>query len=109
MEQTGNPVVAESKQNANSVIMSSRNLKEMIAEETGPATEKIFTREASTLFVYESFLYILQCAYNSAQLGGRSLIYNAVEQVLLDLFRRGVIGKTLDRNISSYFKSSKAV
>lgn len=55
---------------------------------------QLLTEELATL-VEESLEDVLHTSYYNAQSVIRSFVFNAVEQVMLDIFRKDVIGETL--------------
>lgn len=71
-----NPVMAESKLQADSVIPSSSEIEAMIAAEIACTTKQMTSKEISTLSA-ESFHDILQCAYKNACNGIQSVIYTS--------------------------------
>lgn len=83
-------------------------MEELITVQIAHTMEDMVAEEIS-VHVAESFDDTLKCAFENARTGGCSVISNVVEQVLLALVRRDVIGEALDRNISSYFNSSDAI
>lgn len=101
------PTIAESKPQTDNVVPSHGEIETMIAAQVKRATKQIVAKEITTL-VEESLDDILQCAYENARSGVRSVVYNVVEQVVFDLIRQDVIGETLDKHISAYLDTENA-
>lgn len=73
----------------------------MISMQIACTTDKVVAREISALWL-EFLNDILQCAYENARSGVRSVTYNVVELVFSDLQRREEISRTLHGYISTY-------
>lgn len=52
---------------------------------------------------------ILRTSYQNAQSGTRYVVYNVVEQVVLDQLRKDIVGKTMDAYIAKYLDTYAAV
>lgn len=58
--------------------------------------------------VEESLDDNLRTSFQNAQSGIRSLVYNVVEQVVLDMQRKDAIGETVYIQIAKFFDSDAA-
>lgn len=55
--------------------------------------------------VEEALDEALPIALHNTQSEVRSVVYNRVEQIMLDLLRKAVIGEILDAHIMNYFNT----
>lgn len=90
------------------VVTIHRYIEAMVATQIAGTMEKTVAQEISS-FSPDSLDNILQCTYENARAGIFPIISNIVEQVILDLLRRDMIGKTPFEHISSYFDFIDAV
>lgn len=81
---------------------------ELLAATLVARTMKQLDAKKISKLVVDSLEAILQCMYEEARIGARSVIYNVVEQMLLDLWHLEVMGKTFYNHIGFDFATSDA-
>lgn len=99
----GAPVKNESRQISN----RHTNEGDVIAREVRSAVSDLVTTELATV-LEESLENILRESFHNWQSGIRSVVYNVLEQVILDLLRKDVIGETLEAHIGKVFDTDEA-
>lgn len=87
--------------------MTPTEIQEMIATETRHSAHEMIPNEMPSLKDTE-LDHAFQSATQSAQGGIRVVLYDVVDQVLLDLPREDVLGENLSKLISKYFEVKKA-
>lgn len=95
----------EWKLQTDNVVLSTRKMKAKIALQIPLTTEQMVVKEISAVLA-ESPVEIPQCLWNNARNAVRSVIYDVVDQVLLNLLRRDVISESLYSHICTYFTSN---
>lgn len=87
--------------------MENRLEESQLGDEANDALNRLVTVELA-MFVEETSDDILHMSYLSEQSGIRSVVHNDVEQVMLDLLFKEVIGETLDDQTARLFDTNAA-
>lgn len=69
---------------------------------------KLHVADVLVTLVEESSDDLLRMSYHNTQCWTRSVLYKAVEQVMLDLLHNDVIGETLQSHIAKFFDTDAA-
>lgn len=80
----------------------------MIAAQAANTMKQMVAKECSTV-VADSWDDIMQCSYDMAGTGVCSVVYNAVEKILLHLLRSEMMNKTVDKHIANNFDTANSV
>lgn len=88
-------------------FLSSSEMKEIIAAQIARMTNKRIVMEISGL-VAEAFDNIVQCPYENTCNGACFVIHNVLEQLLLDVLPKDMMGDILHNWISPHFNSDDA-
>lgn len=75
--------------------------KDVIASKVTSTLKEIITNELSTM-VEETLQNTLRAFFLNVQSGIRSVVYNVVEQLVLDLLHQEVIAETLETHIAKF-------
>lgn len=100
MEQIETLPVVALKPKVSNVVPSISEMELMVAAQTDCMMKQKVAKDVSAL-VAKSLGDILQWAHEIARSGVCIVIYNVEEQVLLDLLRRDMIAKNVDRHNST--------
>lgn len=105
MEKMETPMMAEGKLIFDNAVPSYIETASMVAAPVVSTTEQWVAKEIPTP-VAESLNDILQCAYEKARTGARSVAYIVVQQFIFDLFCREVMDEIPEKHLANYFDTS---
>lgn len=86
----------------------STNHEDMIAREVKSAVKDLVANELSTM-IEELLDDILRKSLQNGQMDIRAVVYNTVDQVMLDVLHTDVNGDTLDAHIANFFDTDAAI
>lgn len=99
--------MAKAKSQVDNIVQSYTEIESKLIAQVTATSKPLVTNEISKL-VADSLDGILQSSYVKRRIGVCSFVSKDFEQILFDLFRRGVMEDILDNHITRFFDTSNA-